>query len=153
MIAVLYLLFLSIILICLIWEFICDRKVTKEQEKQEEEKEKKLIESGYVKPTFKHLTKEQIDDIHSRGKITPAEKVKEWEGMDLCAPGDAIGSAAWRCRKFHHNCHDCLVDYANEHDEYTSFRDIVKICSPYKLYGYREKYGEVNNEERNTTNS
>ena len=65
-IAVLYLLFLSIILICLIWVFICDRKVTKEQEKHEEEKEKKLIESGYVKPTFKHLTKEQIDDIHSR---------------------------------------------------------------------------------------
>ena len=52
--------------------------------------------------------------------------------MDLCAPGDAIGSAAWRCRKFK-NCHDCLVDYANKHDEYVSFFDILKECKPFKL--------------------
>lgn len=103
------------------------------------EREKKLIESGYVRSIFKHLTQEQIDDIHARGKITPAEKVKEWEGMDLCAPGDAIGSAAWRCRKFHYNCHDCLIDYANEHDEYTSFREIMKLCRPFRLRNEDEK--------------
>ena len=80
----------------------------------------------YTESQLKVLTQEQIDDIHSRGKITPAEKVKEWEGLDLCAPGDAIGSASWRCKKFK-NCHDCLVDYANEHDEYTSFYDILKV--------------------------
>ena len=114
-------------------------------------KQKDNIEN-YVKPTFKKLTKEQIDDIHARGKITPAEMVKEWEGIDLCAPGDAIGSAAWRCKKFH-NCHDCLIDYANEHDEYTSFLEIIKLCSPYKLYGSKEKNGEASNEERNTANS
>lgn len=125
-ITVFYFIFLIVLLICLIWVLVSDRKITKIQEEQRVEKEKKLIESGYVKPTFKHLTQEQIDDIHARGKITPAEKVKEWEEMDLCAPGDAIGSAAWRCRKFYHNCHDCLVDYANEHDEYTSFADIIK---------------------------
>lgn len=94
-----------------------------------EEKVHELKESGYAKPIFKELTQEQIDDIHSRGGITPQEKVKEWEDMDLCAPGDAIGSAAWRCEKFHYNCHDCLVDYANEHEEYTSFYDILKNCS------------------------
>lgn len=79
------------------------------------EETSKCIEemSVYIKPNFKPLTQEQIDDIHSRGKITPEEKVKEWEGMDLCAPGDAIGSAAWRCKKFQ-NCHDCLVDYASK---------------------------------------
>ena len=64
--------------------------------------------------------------------------VKEWEGMDLCAPGDAIGSAAWRCKKFH-NCHDCLVDYANEHDEYTSFCEVMKLCSPFRLRNEDEK--------------
>ncbi len=83
----------------------------------------------YIRPCFKELSQEQIDDIHSRGKITPQEMVKEWEDMDLCAPGDAIGSAAWRCKKFHRNCHDCLVDYANEHEEYTSFDDILKNYS------------------------
>ena len=111
--------------------YILDKKNTKKQEIITQETEK-IEESGYVKPQFKELTQEQIKDIHARGKITPQEKVKEWEGMDLCAPGDAIGSAAWRCRKFK-NCHDCLVDYANEYDEYTSFKDILKICRPYKL--------------------
>lgn len=53
--------------------------------------------------------------------------VKEWEEMDLCAPGDAIGSAAWRCKKFRNNCHDCLVDYAGEHDEYTSVYELLKL--------------------------
>lgn len=151
-ITVFYIIFLIILSICLILVFISDRKTTKQLEEQKVEKEKKLIEQGYVRPTFKYLSQEQIDDIHARGKITPAEKVKEWEGMDLCAPGDAIGSAAWRCEKFH-NCHDCLVDYANEHDEYTSFCEIIKLCSPYKLYGCKEKNGEASNEERNTANS
>lgn len=134
MITVLYLIFLIILVACLILAFITDRKTIKKQEEQKVGREKKLIESGYVRPIFKHLTQEQIDDIHARGKITPTEKVKEWEGMDLCAPGDAIGSAVWRCRKFHHDCHDCLVDYANEYDEYTSIFEIMKNCKPYKLY-------------------
>lgn len=133
MITVFYIIFLIILSICLILTFVSDRKTNKKLKEQKVEKEKRLIVSGCVKPTFKHLTQEQIDDIHARGKITPVEKVKEWEGMDLCAPGDAIGSTAWRCRKFHHNCHDCLVDYANGHDEYTSFRDFVKPCKPYKF--------------------
>lgn len=75
--------------------------------------------------SFKKLTQEQIDDIHSHGKITPEEKVKEWEDMGLCAPGDAIGSAAWRCKKFNDNCHLCLIDYASDKEEYTSFKDII----------------------------
>ena len=88
---------------------------------QNETKNEENIPDDYVRPQFKPLTHEQIEDIHSRGKITPAEMVKEWESLDLCAPGDAIGSAAWRCKKFRHCCHDCLVDYANENDEYESF--------------------------------
>lgn len=108
------------------------RKEIKNDLKNIEEKDKHNTDENYVKPKFKKLTKEQIDDIHARGKITPQEQIKEWERMDLCAPGDAIGSAAWRCRKFK-NCHDCLIDYANEYDEYTSFFDILKECKPYKL--------------------
>lgn len=94
--------------------------------KQKEQHEKDLIVKGYIKPQFKELSKEEIDDMHSRGKITPMEKVKEWEGLDLCAPGDAIGSAAWRCEKFD-NCHDCLVDYASSNTEYNSIFDDLKI--------------------------
>ena len=65
----------------------------------------------------KELTQSQIDEIHSKGKITPAEKVEEWERIGLCAPGDAIGSAANRCRAFS-NCHECLVEYASCREEY-----------------------------------
>ncbi len=116
---------ISYIVIFFLFGYACmlDKKIVQEQKK----KVKKIKSSGYIKPIFKKLTQEQIENIHSRGKITPQEKVKEWEDMDLCVPGDAIGSVAWRCKKFHYNCHDCLVDYANEHEEYISFDDIFKI--------------------------
>lgn len=65
----------------------------------------------------KELTQSEIDDIHSRGKITPREKVEEWETLDCCAPGDAMGSAKERCRSFS-SCHDCLLDFAYSEKEY-----------------------------------
>lgn len=75
------------------------------------------------------LSEEQIREIHSRGMITPAEKVKEWESFDLCAPGDAIGSTANRCKKFKHHCHECLIDYASEKDEYHPLE--LSVCNIY----------------------
>lgn len=114
---------ISACLLIIILDFVSKYKSNKKSKT-----EKQVENDQYTESKFKVLTKEQIDDIHSRGKITPIEKVKEWEGLDLCAPGDAIGSAAWRCKKFK-NCHDCLVDYANEHDEYTSFYDILKVVN------------------------
>lgn len=117
---------LTVVLTLVFFYFLFgDEKYKKEESEHKNDSRKQ--NPSYTKPQFKPLTNEQIKDIHDRGKITPEEMVKEWEGMDLCAPGDAIGSAAWRCEKFHYNCHDCLVDYANEHDEYTSFRDIMKL--------------------------
>lgn len=98
-----------------------------------QKEEQNTEEDNYTKPQFKELTEEQIADIHSRGKITPEEVVEEWENMGLCAPGDAIGSAAWRCKKFKYHCHDCLVDYANENDEYTSFFKEVKLTNGMEL--------------------
>lgn len=83
-------------------------------------------DSDYEVPRLKELTQEQIEDIHARGKKTPEEQIREWEELSLCAPGDAIGSVAWRCHKFK-NCHDCLVDYASTQDEYTSVYDEIKI--------------------------
>lgn len=95
-------------------------------EKQQKQQYINEDNENYEVPYLKELTEEQIDDIHSRGKITPAEKLKEWEDLDLCAPGDAIGGAARRCHKFR-NCHDCLIDCANTKDEYKSFYDDLKI--------------------------
>lgn len=98
--------------------------------------------TNYEKPCSKPLTQEQIDDIHAKRKITPAEKVKEWEDMGLCAPGDAVGSAAWRCEKFK-NCHDCLVDYTSDHDEYTSLHDALKLCSLHDDKTIPEKLDDI----------
>lgn len=120
---------ISACLAALILDLISEHKQTKKHKlnkKTDEKINEKTIETLDEIPKFKNLTQEQIDDIHSRGKITPEEKVKEWEGLGLCAPGDAIGSASWRCKKFHSNCHDCLVDYANEHDEYISLHSVMK---------------------------
>lgn len=65
----------------------------------------------------RQLTQEEIDEIHSKGKITPSEKVEEWESFGLCAPGNAIGSAKDRCSVFA-NCHDCLVEFASSYKEF-----------------------------------
>lgn len=129
---------ISIIIICFFAGLFAkvlmiELKPIEDQKTNEKEKEKQQ-EMDYEKPRFKPLTPEQIEDIHARGKITPAELVQEWENMDLCAPGNAIGRATWRCRKFHRNCHDCLIDYANERDEYTSIYTIMEEVKPYKLH-------------------
>lgn len=100
------------------------------EKKEKEQKDMQSQEDEYQAPQLKELTEEQIAEIHARGKITPAEKLREWEGMGLCAPGDAIGGAAWRCDKYKRKCHDCLVDYVNEHDEYTSIYDNFIIHFP-----------------------
>lgn len=67
-------------------------------------------------PHFEILSQEKIDEIHKRGKLTPEEGYNEWISH-ICAPGDAIGSAAWRCEKYG-NCRDCLVAYAMEQEEW-----------------------------------
>ena len=84
---------------------------------------KNYKEEDYVKPELKPLTQQQIDDIHKRGKITPEEQVKEYETMGLCAPGNSGFNE--RCHNFA-NCHDCLVDYVKDQDEYTSIFELLK---------------------------
>ena len=73
---------------------------------------------------YDSYTDEKINDIHSRGKLTPAEKVAEWEKFDLCAPGDAIGSAVDRCNYFGNmycsseRCYRCIREFATNKEEY-----------------------------------
>ena len=53
-----------------------------------------------------------INEIHSRGKITPLEKVQEYESFDLCGPASDS-----RCKYFS-NCHHCLLEYCSHKREY-----------------------------------
>lgn len=81
----------------------------------------------------RQLTQEEIDEIHSKGKITPLEKVEEWESFGLCAPGNAISSAKDRCSVFG-NCHDCLVEYASSYKEFDKTElQLVNIEQPSPL--------------------
>ena len=73
---------------------------------------------------YASFDQEKIDEIHAKGKITPEEKVKEWESHGLCAPGDAIGSASDRCRTFK-NCNECLREFASYKDEHKKFEFVL----------------------------
>ena len=79
-----------------------------------------IITKAKFQYDIKKLTQEEIDAIHKKGKITQLEKVKEWESHGLCAPGDAIGSAADRCAYFK-NCHECLLEFASHQLEHDPF--------------------------------
>lgn len=86
---------------------------------------------SYEKPILPELTQEEIDDIHSRGKITAAEMIEDCEWINLCAPEvAALGSSTERCKMFQHNCHDCLVDFVKDNKEYYSLYDVV---NPFKI--------------------
>ncbi len=111
------------------------RKDTKQDENHQPEDDQ--TKEDYEKPQLKPLTAEQIAEIHARGKITPAEKLAEWKEMNLCAPGDGMGGAAWRCRKFRGNCHDCLIDFANEHDEYTPIGQTLKEMDELNSHNFK----------------
>lgn len=77
-----------------------------------------IITKTKLQYDIKNLSQDEINSIHQKGKLTQLEKVKEWESYDLCAPGDAIGSAAERCAYFGYNCHECLLEFASHEVEH-----------------------------------
>ena len=78
----------------------------------------RIIIKRRMEEYYDDLTKDKIEEIHNNGKLTAYDKVKEWEGFDLCAPGDAIGSAAPRCAFFERDCHQCLLEFASHSKEH-----------------------------------
>ena len=91
-----------------------------------------IIMKQRINDFYDSYDKSKIAEIHSRGKITPLEQVHEYESMDLCAPGNAIGSAANRCH-FFDNCHDCLLEYFSHNEEYDKIEfKLVNIPSELK---------------------
>jgi len=87
---------------------ISSREINQLLELLHEEKKRE-----YVKPQFLPLTQE--------------EAVKEWNKLDLCIPGNA--GVNLRCKKFDHNCDDCLIDYSLRQKEYISFMNFGSVVS------------------------
>lgn len=87
-----------------------------EQQQINEEKEK----------TELSLNKKEIEAIHTKGKLTSDEIVKEWEKLDLCVLGDKKEKTKKRCDRFE-ECHECLTDYAHQFHEHTPILNNPKV--------------------------
>ena len=106
-----------------------ERQNTNSNELERYNKRKSEIfeQYGDVSPNKKIiLSNEEIEEIHKRGHLTPEDKANEWMRMDLCAPGDAIGSGANRCYYFDFDCYECLLDLASIQKEHESFNYTLK---------------------------
>ena len=78
-----------------------------------------IIVKKKVNDFYASITQEQIDEIHSKGKLTPLEVVQLWESHDLCIEGNKAILSKNRCKYFNQNCHECLMETAShklEHD-------------------------------------
>lgn len=75
----------------------------------------RIIVKKKMSEFYNSITQKQIDKIHSKGKLTPLEAVKDWESFDLCIEGSL---SANRCQYFKQNCHECLMESASHKLEY-----------------------------------
>lgn len=69
-----------------------------------------IIIEKKIKAFYNSITQEQIDKIHSKGKLTPLEAVQLWESFDLCVEGSKSILSKSRCKYFKNNCHECLME-------------------------------------------
>ena len=89
------------------------------------------------------LTKEKVDQIHSRGNITFMEKVDELESMDHCAPGDS----GYRCNTFK-SCHDCLLELASHQLEHPKFDLKLLSNDEYSIDDVNVRTRKLNNNNK-----
>ena len=78
-----------------------------------------IIVKKRINEFYSSITQEQIDEVHSKGKLTPLDAVQMWESFDLCVEGSKSILSKSRCQYFEQNCHECLMESAShklEHD-------------------------------------
>lgn len=77
-----------------------------------------IIVKKRINEFYSSITQEQIDEVHSKGKLTPLEAVQMWESFDLCVEGSKSILSKSRCQYFEQNCHECLMESASHKLEY-----------------------------------
>ena len=77
-----------------------------------------IIVKKRINEFYSSITQEQIDEVHSKGKLTPLEAVQMWESFDLCVEGCKYILSKSRCQYFEQNCHECLMESASHKLEY-----------------------------------
>ena len=90
-----------------------------------------IIIKKQINSFYNSITKEKIDEIHAKGKLTPLEAVQLWESLDLCVEGSKSILSKNRCEYFNENCHECLMETAShklEHDniDFKTTNSVVK---------------------------
>ena len=101
-------------------------------------------------PQFKLLTKEEVENIHKKGKLTPIEKFNEWRKLNYCP--FSIDSN-FRCRDYE-TCRDCTVALANEKEEWDKMETVpAEFIGPYnddyKQMRYKDSTAIVKRKTRN----
>lgn len=84
----------------------------------------------------KKLTIEEINDIHRRGYVTSSEILYEWETLGLCAPCNSKGPKNNKCNEYD-NCHDCLVDFSNQQDEWISTYRLMEALEDQPMFNLK----------------
>ena len=85
---------------------------------------KKIVNNKDVKES-ENLQNYNFEEMEKNEKVR--KLVEEWEGFDLCVPGDWASSAADRCQKFEHDCHKCLLEYAYTHQDLSLISEDLEI--------------------------
>ena len=78
-----------------------------------------IIVKKKVNDFYNSITQEQINKIHSKGKLTPLEAVQLSESFDLCIEGSKSVFSKSRCKYFGYNCHECLMETSSHQLEYS----------------------------------
>lgn len=79
------------------------------------------------------MLNEKINEIHSHGYVTQDEIVNEWESFGLCAPSNSLAKGSDRCKDFA-NCHECLVDFASQKEEWISMYKIAESLNEQPMF-------------------
>lgn len=94
---------------------------------------------------YSSITQEQIDEIHSKGKLTPLEAVQIWESFDLCIQGNKSIFSKNRCQYFEQNCHECLMESASHKLEHEPIElDLTNLIKEEQEPIKELNYGKTN---------
>ena len=61
---------------------------------------------------YQSITEEQVESIHSKGKLTPSEFAQLCIDNNLCIINDKSLTQEERCNFFDRNCQECLLENA-----------------------------------------
>lgn len=78
----------------------------------------RIIIKTKLKEFYGSFTEERIEEIHSKGKLTPLEMVQKLEANHACLEASKGIMRKDRCSFFYNNCCECLLEEASHNSVY-----------------------------------